>query len=359
MSTIEVTPGVYRFPTPAEEADGTFAWDATTAVTCTVQMAGYTGLGWTYSSPAAATVISEQLADAVIAGENVDVAGSFTSMRRACRNLGTRGLAMQAISAVDIALWDLKARMLQTPLAHLLGDPGQAVDVYGSGGFTTLSDSELAGQVDDWLAAGCTMMKIKIGERWGADDRRDLTRVGRLAELAGPGVQLMVDANGGYGRAQARRVGAELDAMGVVWFEEPVSSDDPNGLAGVRGAVRCDVAAGEYVAEPAEAAALSRVVDCLQLDLTRCGGYTGWLRCAAVAQAGHVDVSAHCAPALHVPLSGAVEHLRHLEWFIDHARLEPLLVDGVPQVVDGRVLPSETDGHGMTISRRADPYRQL
>lgn len=199
-------------------------------------------------------------------------------------------------------------------------------------------------------------MKIKIGESWGAGER-DMARVARLAQLAGQGVQLMVDANGGYQRGQARRIDELLDAADVVWFEEPVSSDDLDGLAVVRAAVRCDVAAGEYVSEPQEAAALCRVVDCLQLDATRCGGYTGWLAGAAVAAAAQVEVSAHCAPSLHAPLAGAVEHLRHVEWFADHARLEPLLVDGVPEVVDGQLAPSGDVGHGMTLREQAEQYR--
>jgi L-alanine-DL-glutamate epimerase-like enolase superfamily enzyme len=360
VTSIEIVPGVYRFPTPKREADGTLSWTATTAVTCTARAAGQIGLGWTYSSPAAATIIGEQLAEAVSADDvdGVDVAGAFVRMRRACRNLGTRGLVMQAISAVDIALWDLRARQLGAPLTVLLGgSTSDSVPVYGSGGFTTLSEEELAGQVDSWLSAGCSAVKIKIGQDWGRHEDRDLARVTGLVDLVGPEIACMVDANGGYGRAQARRVGAALDSLGVSWFEEPVSSDDLAGLRTIAGAVRCDVAAGEYISEPQEAAALCRSVDCLQLDVTRCGGYTGWLRCAAVAGAAHVDLSAHCAPSLHAPLAGAVEHLRHLEWFIDHARLEPQLVDGVPEVRDGRLCATGAAGHGMSLSERADHFR--
>ena len=91
------------------------------------------------------------------------------------------------------------------------------------------------------------------------------------------------------------------------------------------------------------------MVDCLQLDVTRCGGYTGWLRGAAVAQAHNLRVSAHCAPALHAPVAAAVPNLRHVEWFIDHARLEPLLVDGTPTVSHGALQPNDDEpGHGMT-----------
>src|SRR4051812_23776128 len=184
-------------------------------------------------------------------------------MHRAGRNLGTRGLFAQAQSAVDIALWDLKARLLDVGLTDLFGQVRDRVPVYGSGGFTTFDAARLAEQVAGWLAAGCTAMKIKIAEPWGGRTDRDLARVGRLRELAGDGVALMVDANGGYSPGQARRIGAALDELGVVWFEEPVSSDDLAGLALLRSWLHCDVAAGEYLADVVETERMAPAVDCL------------------------------------------------------------------------------------------------
>jgi L-alanine-DL-glutamate epimerase-like enolase superfamily enzyme len=345
---------VYRFPTPEPEADGTLRWHATTAVTVTLEAGGHSGLGWTYSSPAAATLVHDTLAAAVHDRDAFDIAGGWQAMHRACRNFGTKGLAMQAISAVDIAWWDLKARLLAVPLAALFGTCRSDVPIYGSGGFTTLTDVELEDQINWWHSVGCTAMKIKIGESWGNNIARDLARVGQLRTFAGDGVHLMADANGAYTPGQARRVGAALDELGVVWFEEPVSNDDITGLATVRAALNCDVTAGEYAADVYDIDALLPVVDCLQLDVTRCGGYTGWLRGAALAQAHNIQVSGHCAPALHVPVALAIPHLRHVEWFADHARLEPLLVDGTPDVHDGALhLNSDCTGHGMTLSRQS------
>ena len=230
--------------------------------------------------------------------------------------------------------------------------------VYGSGGFTTLDDAQLAEQVEDWAEAGCTAMKIKIGESWGTDPERDLQRARRLRRLAPEGTQLMVDANGGYTVGEAVRVGDRLDDLGVVWFEEPVSSDDTAGLAAVREALACDVAAGEYAATPDDVTALLPVVDCLQLDATRCGGYTGWLRGATLAEAAHLQVSAHCAPSLHALVAAAVPNLRHVEWFVDHARLEPQLLDGIPEVSGGALRPRhDGPGHGMTVSGGAQQWR--
>lgn len=354
----DVQPACYRFPTDQPERDGTYRWQATTVVTVTVTAGGVRGLGWTYSSAAAASVISDQLAAQVRGRNAFDIPAGWSAMHRAVRNIGNQGLAMQAISALDIAWWDLKARLLEVGLASLFGRCRNAVPVYGSGGFTNLTDDQLRDQVAGWSAAGCRAMKIKIGEGWGSDPDRDLRRVRQLAELAGPAVELMVDANGGYSIGQARRIGHRLDEYGVTWFEEPVSSDDLAGLAELRAQLRCDIAAGEYVADGYQAARLLPVVDCLQLDVTRCGGYTGWLRAAALALAHNRQVSGHCAPALHAPVAAAVPHLRHVEWFADHAQLEPLLVDGSPPVRDGALqLDDLTAGHGMTLRPSADRWR--
>ena len=304
-------------------------------------------------------MITDHLAPAITGRDVIDIPGCWSAMHRACRNLGTRGLVMQAISAVDIALWDLKARVLDVSLAALFGRARDTVPVYGSGGFTTLTDTQLADQVARLggrrLHGHEDQDRAVLGHRHrpGPRPRQRASR-----ELAGPGVELMVDANGGYTVGQARRVGAALDRLGVVWFEEPVSSDDLTGLAAVRAAVRCDVAAGEYAADLYDVARLCPVVDCLQLDVTRCGGYTGWLRGAAVAQAHNLQISAHCAPALHAPVAAAVPNLRHVEWFIDHARLEPLLVDGAPTVQHGALQPDDrAPGHGMTIGAQAADHR--
>ncbi|WP_433677874.1 enolase C-terminal domain-like protein [Nocardia sp. CA-119907] len=360
----DITVATYRFPTPYPEADGTLSWDSTTAVLVSIPAGEQRGIGWTYSSPAAAVVIEQHLAPLLRGRPAADVTACWIEMCRACRNFGFTGVVAHAVSAVDIAMWDLKARLLGVPLTTLFGAVRPATPVYGSGGFTTLTDDQLAAQIIDWRSAGCTAMKIKIGARFGAEITRDLERITRTRQLAGAHTRIMVDANGAYTVGQARRVGADLDRLGVEWFEEPVSSDDLKGLQAVRNSVRCDIAAGEYVYTSYDAAALIDVVDCLQLDVTRCGGYTGFLRCAALAAAHGTEVSAHCAPSLHAPIAAAVPNLRHVEWFADHARLEPQLVDGTPPVTHGLLTaaardgqdPGDTHGHGMRLAQTAARY---
>lgn len=352
-----VEAAVYRFPTPKAEADGTLTWDATTAVTVTVHGGGVTGLGWTYSSPAAATVINTHFTSLVCGRGVHDIASTAAAMQNAARNFGASGLVGQAISAVDIALWDLKAKLLDVPLATMFGACRAAVPIYGSGGFVSGSESDLSSDVSEWEAAGCRAMKIKIGKDRGEALSWDFDRVALLRELAPAGVELMVDANGAYRSGDARRIGRALERFDVRWFEEPVSSDDIRGLDVLRHSLHCDVAAGEYIGTTYDAQRLAPVVDCLQADVTRCGGYTGFLRVAAIASAHNLEISAHCAPALHAPVAAAVPHLRHVEWFSDHVRLEPLLAQGVPSVGDGAmVVQRDRPGHGMTLAEGADNF---
>jgi L-alanine-DL-glutamate epimerase-like enolase superfamily enzyme len=350
---------VYEFPTAEAESDGTLTWTSTTAVVVHLEAGGRQGLGWTYSSPAAASVIHTQLTGAVTGRDAFDVPGAWEAMVRACRNLGRPGIVSAAVAAVDIALWDLKARLLDVPLHTLFGRARDSVPVYGSGGFTSMTDEALREQVTGWLDAGCTAVKIKVGESWGSDVVRDLHRVALLKTLVPDGTTVMVDANGGYTPGQAVRVGTTFDALGVTWFEEPVSSDDLTGLARLRTQLRCDIAAGEYAdsAQYVQRMCAAGAVDCLQVDVTRCGGYTEWLRCAGIAASYGLQVSAHCAPSLHAPVAAAVPNLRHVEWFADHAALEPLLVDGLPRVRHGALQLTEAPGHGMTLASGAERYR--
>ena len=184
-------------------------------------------------------------------------------------------------------------------------------------------------------------MKIKIGEDWGGNERRDLERIALARKVVGPDTELYVDANGGYSTGQAVRVADEMAGYGVTWFEEPVSSENLAGLAAVRSQVLPDVAAGEYSWSLADSARLidAGAVDCLQLDVTRCGGVTEFLRGAALAAAHSVQVSAHCAPNLHAHVGAATVNLRHVEYFHDHQRIEQLLFDGTLDPLDGVAVP--------------------
>jgi L-alanine-DL-glutamate epimerase-like enolase superfamily enzyme len=352
---VDVT--AYTVPTDAPESDGTAEWEATTMVLVEVHAGGETGLGYTYGDVASGTVVDSVLRDVVAGRDAMAVGAAWEAMGRACRNLGRPGVASMAIAAVDIALWDLKARLLGLPLATLLDPVRTAVPVYGSGGFTSYSDDRLADQLGGWVAQGIPRVKMKVGREPGRDVER--VRVARAA--IGPDPELYVDANGALQRKAALRFAERCAEHGVTWFEEPVSSDDLDGLRLLRDRAPAgmDVAAGEYgyLLSYFEAMLQAGAVDCLQADATRCQGITGFLRAAALCQARSLELSAHCGPAIHLHPCCAAPALRHLEYFHDHVRIERRFFDGVPEPVDGALHPDLTrPGNGLEL-RRADAAR--
>jgi L-alanine-DL-glutamate epimerase-like enolase superfamily enzyme len=344
----KICAAAYRIPTDRPEADGTLAWTSTTLVIIYVSAGNKRGMGFTYAHSSAVAVVRELLAPAISDRDCFDTIGCWMTMQRAVRNVGRSGIASCAISAVDLALWDLKAQMLSIPLAKLLGCCRSDVPVYGSGGFTSYSNEELHEQLRRWAKVdGCRFVKMKIG----SDLERDVQRV-EVARQAIGDCPLFVDANGALVVQQALRFAALTNGLGIRWFEEPVSSDDPVGLYAVRNRAPAglEVAAGEYIftLDDADHLLSHDAVDVLQADVTRCGGITGFLKVAALAEARHLDVSAHCAPAMHSHLACSVPRLRHLEWFHDHVRIEQMLFEGAPAVRDGNITPDLSRvGHGL------------
>jgi L-alanine-DL-glutamate epimerase-like enolase superfamily enzyme len=362
-TTIEsVDARVYTVPTDAPEADGTLSWNSTTMVLVQARAGDMCGTGWTYGSPACATVVADKLAGVVCGREASDVSGAWEAMVRAVRNDGRPGAVGYAISAVDVALWDLKAHLLDIPLPRLLGAVRAEVPVYGSGGFTAYDDRQLRDQLSGWaLKQRIPRVKIKVGESWGSAAGRDLERMAQARDVIGPGTELFIDANGGYGRKQAIRIMSAAADLDIRWLEEPVSSDDLDGLREIRDAVQADVTAGEYGCDLHyfRRMCAAGAVDCLQADVSRCGGITEWLRVAAVAASYGLEISGHCAPHLHAAVATAVPNLRHLEWFHDHVRIETMFFDGTLDPAGGVVRP-DTGAPGLGLTLRtsdAERYR--
>ncbi len=342
----------YTVPTDRPESDGTLEWASTTIIVVEARGGDAEGLGYTYGPPAVARLIDEVLRDTVVGTSAMDVERAWEAMAVACRNLGQPGAAAMAISAVDVALWDLKARLLQVALVDLFGAVRDAAPVYGSGGFTSYTLAELRAQLGDWVAGGLRRVKMKVGREPAAD----VGRV-RAARQAIGEAELFVDANGAYDRKQALRHAQEFSELGVCWFEEPVSSEDLDGLRLLRdrGPAGMDIAAGEYGYRLADFRRLldAGAVDVLQADATRCGGFTGFRRAAVLCRAHHVPLSAHTAPTLHAHVGCAEIPLRHVEYFHDHVRIEQLLFDGALRPIEGSLRPDRSlPGMGMTLKRR-------
>ena len=330
---------VYTVPTDFPESDGTLRWDRTTMVLVQASAAGKTGIGYTYADQSVATLITHTLRKIAVGADALSPTSVYMENWKHIRNLGRPGICSAAISAVDCALWDLKAKLLDVPLVSLLGQLRPGAAIYGSGGFTSYSDQQLATQLGGWVEQGIPRVKMKIGR----DARADVQRVRVARDAIGPSTELYVDANGAYTRKQALLQAEIFSDYRVSWFEEPVSSDDLDGLRLIRDRAPAgmDVAAGEYGYDIFyfQRMLASGAVDVQQADITRCGGVTGVLQVAALCQAHNVPFSGHTAPALHTHVACAVPLFRNLEYFHDHVRIERMFFDGFPQIVDGELRP--------------------
>jgi L-alanine-DL-glutamate epimerase-like enolase superfamily enzyme len=347
----------YTIPTDYPEADGTYAWKATTLVTTHVTAGGRVGFGYSYADTASATLIRDLLASVATGRDAMDVPGAWLAMVEAIRNLGRPGISSMAIAAVDTALWDLKAKLLDLPLCLLLGRVREEVPIYGSGGFTSYPIERLQEQLGGWARQGISRVKMKIGTH-PADD---VARVQAAREAIGPDTELYVDANGAYTRVQALAQAERFAELGVVWFEEPVSSDDLEGLRFIRDHAPAGmvIAAGEYGYDHWYFRRMldAGAVDTLQADATRCAGFTGFLRAATLADAHGTPLSAHCAPELHLHPCTTIQRLSPIEYFHDHVRIAHMLFEGAAEPQRGMLRPDlSRPGIGLEL-KRADATR--
>lgn len=359
IDRVEVS--AYTVPTDFPEADGTFTWDSTTMVLVEVEGGGQRGIGFSYTALAAARLVRDDLAQVARGRDALSPTAVHRAMLRQVRNLGRPGAASTAISAIDAALWDLKAKLLGLPLVALLGRVRESVPVYGSGGFTSYSVEQLRDQLGGWVADGIRQVKMKVG----TNPRDDVARVRAAREAIGAvgdgGAELFVDANGAYTRKQALAFAEAFGEFGVTWFEEPVSSDDVPGLRLLRDRAPAGmaIAAGEYGYDLFHFRRLleAGAVDVLQADATRCAGITGFLQAAALCEAWTLPLSAHTAPSIHAHPCCAAAPVVHVEYFHDHVRIEKMFFDGALEPRDGALRPDPTrPGLGLEF-RRQDAER--
>jgi L-alanine-DL-glutamate epimerase-like enolase superfamily enzyme len=350
-----VRASAFRIPTEQAESDGTFEWDAVTVVIAELDAGGHTGIGYTYGDASIASLVVGVLADTVRGRDAFAVPAAWWAMVGAVRNLGWPGVAAMGISAVDVALWDLKAKLLGVCVADLLGRAHAAVPVYGSGGLTSYTESQLCAQLAGWVAQGVPRVKMKVGR----DPAADVPRVRAVRDAIGGNAQLFVDANGAYARKQALALAREFSEAGVSWFEEPVSSNDLDGLRQVRDGTPggMEVTAGEYGFAPEYFRRMlgAGAVDVLQADVTRCCGITGLQAVSDLCTAFEVPFSAHCAPQIHAHAVAGIGRLRHCEYFHTHARAEEILFDGVLRPLGDGCLHPDAGRPGLGIDlKRSD-----
>jgi len=341
----------YTVPTDSPESDGTLRWDSTTMVLVEASGGGERGLGYTYGDVSVGKFVESVLEGAVQGADAMMPPATWATMQHAIRNAGRPGVGAMAVSAVDVALWDLKARLLDLPLADVLPRFHDAVPIYGSGGFTSYSLERLREQLGGWAEEGIPRVKMKVGR----DPTSDTERLRAARGAIGDDVELMVDANGAYSRKQALYWAQAFAEDGISYLEEPVTSEDREGLRFLRdrGPGGLSIAAGEYEWTLPELADLSGCVDILQADVTRCAGITNLLRADGICKGRNLPFSAHCAPAVSAHACCAMETLLHLEYFHDHVRVESMLFDGVLRPEEGGLLRPDPlrPGLGLELKR--------
>lgn len=335
----EMSVALYTVPTDYPESDGTLKWDKTTLVLVNASAADEVGIGYTYADTATAQLIQVTLLPLIQGKDAMNIPACWSAMRHAIRNLGRPGICSMAIAAVDSALWDLKAKLLNLPLVSLLGAAQPSVEIYGSGGFTSYPIEQLQQQLGRWVEQGIKAVKMKIGR----DPEEDVARVRAAREAIGPEAALYVDANGAYSRKKALSMAERFADFGVTWFEEPVTSDDLEGLRLIRdrAPAAMDIAAGEYGYDLGYFKRMldAGAVNMQQADASRCAGISEFLRVGALCDAANMPMSAHTSPALHLHACCSLSRLRNIEYFHDHVRIENIFFDGVTQPVDGRLTP--------------------
>jgi L-alanine-DL-glutamate epimerase-like enolase superfamily enzyme len=351
--------GAYKIRSIFPQSDGTLEWDSTTIIVVELEVDDAKGIGYSYSHESCVAVIRDVLFPIVqgngfCAGKSV-----WNDMNIAVRNLGRNGIPSSGIAAVDVALWDLRAKLLGTSFLGLLGAEREEIPVYGSGGFTSYSEKQLKKELGGWVADGISMVKMKVGR----DPENDPKRVRWARQAIGLKAKLFVDANGAYSRKQALEKSHQFAELNVSWFEEPVTSDDLAGLRLMRdrAPAQFQIAAGEYNYDATMARRMleAGAVDVIQIDATRCGGVTGFLQAAALAKAFQIPFSAHTAPALHAHLCCTSRNAAHVEYFQDHVRIEEMFFEGACKPVKGRCRPDlNRPGFGLEFKRRdAQPFR--
>lgn len=349
----------YEIPTEEpEESDGTLKWTSTTMVYVEVRSGPYTGIGYTYGNAGIAKVIDGQLKDVLLKKDAMQTAARYREMYGKIRNNGREGLSSMAVSALDVALWDLKGKVLYAPVSVLLGAARDCTPVYGSGGFTSYGERRLSEQLGRWVhEMRIPRVKMKVGRDPAADPRR----VAHARKTIGQNAELFVDANGAYTRKQALEMARHFADCNVSWYEEPVYHNDLEGNRIVRDRAPAvmEVSNGEYGYAPYNFQQIvsAGAADVLQADVTRCGGYSGFLAVDGLCEANNLPLSSHCAPHITLPVAMSAKMLRHIEYFYDHVRIEKMLFDGARDPEEGMMKPDlERPGIGLEL-KRADAER--
>jgi len=306
---------------------------------------GITGLGLGGGTHAAREVIERTLKPILVGQNPLHIEKLWDDMFWAIRGVGRKGLAFSALSAVDIALWDLKAKYFDVPLYQLLGPYTETVPVYGSGGWTHFTRDELIAEQMSYVERGMKAVKMKVGKDFGRSEREDVERLAAVRaavdDEAGDEVEIFIDANNGYYAKQAVRMARAFAPYRVGWFEEPVLADDIEGLATIARATDIPIATGEheYTKYGFRELIARGGADIVQPDVGRVGGVTEWMKVAHLAHAFNLPVAPHAYQLVHLHLACATPNLKIVEYLGAVEEADRIMYTAFPEPIDGMWTP--------------------
>lgn len=316
---------------------------------------GLEGFGVTYNEvggEATKVMIDKNIAPKLIGRDPMATEEIWQEMFGYLRGVGRKGLMFCALSAVDIALWDLKGKILNMPLFRLMGGTKTHIPVYGSGGWTSYSDDELVEEMRQIVADGYSMIKFKVGVEGGNNLRRDVARVAKVREAVGPDIGIMLDANNCWDCARGVRFANMVKDYDIMFLEEPVFADDINGLARYKLGTDLPLATGEheYTKFGCRDLVQNSAADIIQMDGTRAGGFTEMLKCAAITQAWNLKFAPHAMENIHIHLISAVPNALFLERLRLFEEITANIYVDPPMPHNGYMDIPELPGLGLTLN---------
>jgi L-alanine-DL-glutamate epimerase-like enolase superfamily enzyme len=313
--------------------------------------AGAEGLG--VGTPIAREIIERVFKPLLVGQDPLCIEKIWDDMFWRVRGYGRKGVAFCAISAVDIALWDLKARLFGVPLYRLLGPYTDRVPIYGSGGWTSYTEAELVREQMSYVERGIPRVKMKVAKDFGRAEREDVKRLAAVRKAVGDDVEIYVDANNGYYAKQAIGMARHLSEYDVKWFEEPVLADDIAGLAAIARAIDIPVATGEheYTRYGFKSLIADGGADIVQPDVGRVGGVSEWMKVAHLAQAFNLPVAPHAVQLVHLHLACCISNLKVVEYLGTVEEGDRIWYTEFPQPRDGYWSPyPDRPGLGLELS---------
>jgi L-alanine-DL-glutamate epimerase-like enolase superfamily enzyme len=284
---------------------------------------GVDGIGVTYFGgplSGALRLAVDQLGALIIGEDPLLLERIVKTLRDAAGHAGAAGIFTLALSAIDMALWDIKGKALNLPLWKLLGGARDRVPTYASGALMRgLPLDRATASARRLVELGFRQMKMQLALPGDTSPQREVARARAIRESVGPDIALMVDINQRWRAEQAIDIGRRLEDLGLAWLEDVTAADDFAGLARVTAALSTPIAGGEYVwgIVPFRHMLEARSVDIVMIDLVRVGGITQWLKVAGMAEAFNLPVVSHLIPEVHVHLIGAIPNgltVEYMPW---------------------------------------------